>query len=530
MSSSSRYQSGLDRGTLRNHSDKLLSTVALVVVVTSSGRLLGFIRDLLIARYFGADAETDAFVIAWMIPETVSPLLLEGAMLLVLVPLFAQELEKKGTIKGLVPRTLSSIAAVLLVLSAAVAFSAPWTVPLLAPGLSVSTEQEAVRMVGVTSVTIFFIGLAGYARAVLNSYQIFGVPSAVFAAYNLGILGSILLLHERLGIYSAALGLALGSVLMLLVQAPALVRKVGVPRLSLKFDRTLLYDFAAFVPVVVFVLSRHAQVYVERFLGSFLEPGVISQLNYATRLAQFPMFAAITVALVSFPALARAAAAGQMREVEQTTENNLKMVGALILPAATFLIVFAPELVTLLLERGAFTAEDTVATASILRIYSLGLLGQSMVYVLVRSFFTHQSGSIWLPSWAALTGLAVTIAIDVTLLQSLGADGLAVGNAAGISAVALLLILYLKRCGVNINWHLMASFFVRAFAAVLLAASCTLPLVFFRTLTGLPASATLFLGGVILGCAYLFLGKRFGIAELEELQNQAKRLLARASH
>lgn len=504
----------------------LLSAAALVFVVTTFGRLLGLVRDLVIARYFGASADTDAFLVAWMIPETVSSLLLDGAIVFVLVPLFARELEKEGTIRNLLPRTLPSVAAVLVVLSAAVALSAPWTVPLLAPGLSASTELLAVRMVGIASITIFFIGLAGYARAALNSHQIFGVPAAVYAGYNLGILGSILLLHERLGIYSAALGLALGSALMLLVQAPTFVREVGVPRLSFKLDRAVLYVFAAFVPVGAFVLGRHAQVYVERFLGSFLEPGAISQLNYAARLGQFPMYAAITVALVSFPAVARAAAGGRTGEVEWLTERNLKMGSTLILPAALYLIIFSPELIAFFFERGAFTAEDTAATASILRIYSLGLLAQTLIPIAVRPFFTDRA-KIWMPVRAALIGLAVTVAVDVALLRSLGADGLAAGNAAGVSVMALLLIWDMKRRVVSVNSRRLASFFVRAFGAVLLAASCALPLVLLEAFAGLPAFATLLLGGAVLGLVYLFLGRLFGIEDLEELQNHARRLLSR---
>lgn len=504
--------------------ESLLPAAALVFIITIFGRLLGFVRDLVIARYFGATAHTDAFLIAWMIPETVSPLLLEGALILALIPLFAKELEKQGTIEGLLTRTFSPILAILLVLSAVVALSAPWTVSLLAPGFSASAEQEAVRMVGIASVTVFFIGLAGYARAALNSYQIFGVPAAVYACYNLGILGSIILLHGRLGIYSAALGLALGSVLMVLIQVPAFVREVGIPRLSFKLDRAILWEFAAFFPVVVFVLGRHFQVYIERFLGSFLESGAISHLSYATRLAQFPMSAAIAVALVGFPAMARAVAANRTEEVERTVESNLKMASTLILPAAAYLIVFAPEVVTFLLERGAFSAADTAATASILRIYSLGLLAQAMIFVVIRPFFTYRI-SVWLPIKAALVGLVVTVVVDVALLSSLGADGLAAGNAAGISVMALLLVWGMKRRVVKVDSRRLTSFFIRALVAVFLAACCALPLALAGSSIGLPLPMVLLFGGMILGLAYLFLGRLLGIEQVTSLQNQALRVL-----
>ncbi len=202
------------------------------------------------------------------------------------------------------------------------------------------------------------------------------------------------------------------------------------------------------------------------------------------------------------------------------------MGSTLILPAALYLIIFSPELIAFFFERGAFTAEDTAATASILRIYSLGLLAQTLIPIAVRPFFTDRA-KIWMPVRAALIGLAVTVAVDVALLRSLGADGLAAGNAAGVSVMALLLIWDMKRRVVSVNSRRLASFFVRAFGAVLLAASCALPLVLLEAFAGLPAFATLLLGGAVLGLVYLFLGRLFGIEDLEELQNHARRLLSR---
>lgn len=494
--------------------------------VTTLGRLLGFVRDLVIARYFGAGVETDAFLIAWMVPETVSSLLLDGAMGFVLVPLFARELGKGVPMKDLLARTLPPVLAALSAVSAAVAVSASWIVPLIAPGLSASAELSATKMVWIASTTIIFIGLAGYARAALNAHQIFGVPSAVYAGYNLGILGSVLLLRERLGIYSAALGLAFGSALMLLVQVPTLVRRVGMPRLSLRFNRAMLFEFAAFIPVAAFVLGRHTQVYVERFLGSYLEAGAISQLSYAARLVQLPVFAAITVALVTFPALARAAGSDQTVEVEQLTERNIRMASTLILPAALFFILFAPELVRYLFERGAFTAHDTAATASILRVYSLGLLAQALIPVAVRPFYVYRD-IIWVPVRSALLGLGVTVVVDVALLDTLGTIGLAAGNTAGVSIMALLLLRDVKNHVVSISIRRLASFYARVTGALLSAGCAIFPLVLLGNKAGLAGPFTLLLGAVSLGLVYLFVGRRLHVRELEDIYYQGRRVLSR---
>ena len=132
-----------------------------------------------------------------------------------------------------------------------------------------------------------------------------------------------------------------------------------------------------------------------------------------------------------------------------------------------------------------------------------------------------------MPVRATLIGLTVTVAVDVALLRSLGADGLAVGNAAGVSVMALLLIWDMRRRVVNVNSRRLASFFVRVFGAVLLASCCALPVVLLKALAGLPVPATLLLGGAILGVAYLVLARLFRIGEVEELQNQTRRMLSR---
>ncbi len=500
----------------------LLRAAVLVFVVTTLGRLLGFVRDLVIAQYFGATSTTDAFLIAWMVPETVSPLLLDGAMSFVLIPLFARELEARGTLRELVSRTFLPVTAALLAVSIVVALGAPLMVRFLAPGLA--EPDSAVQMVRIVACTVLFIGLAGYAGASLRAHQVFGIPAAVYVAYNVGILACILILAPRLGIYSAALGLALGSLLMLAVQVPAFLWKEGLPRLSFKVDRTLAYELAAFVPVVMFSLGRHAQVYVERFLGSFLDPGAISQLHYAARVGQFPMFAAITVAIVSFPSVARAMAGRRTEEVRQALESDLRMVSALILPAATVLVVFAPEVVTVLFERGAFTDQDAEATASMLRVYSLGLLAQALVYAAVRPFFIFRS-SIWVPVRAAVVGLVVTIAVDIALLSTWGATGLAAGNAAGISVMALLLLLDMRRYVTDVDLRSLLRFLIRLLIAASLAGACALPVTLLENSTDLPPIVVLALGSVVAGLAYFGAGRAMRIEELEELRSLLSRAL-----
>jgi putative peptidoglycan lipid II flippase len=165
--------------------------------LTVLGALLGLVRDLMLASYFGASAETDAFLVAWTVPETASPLLIEGAMAYLMVPLFVRALAERGTLTGAVRETLSRLTWILVATSASVAVAAPLLVRVLAPGLA--EPDLAVRSMRIVAVTVLTFGVAGYMGAALRASHVFGWPAAIYTAYNVGIIGSIVALHRPLG-------------------------------------------------------------------------------------------------------------------------------------------------------------------------------------------------------------------------------------------------------------------------------------------------------------------------------------------
>ena len=494
----------------------MLRTTVLVSVITSVGTLLGFVRDLSIARYFGASGETDAFLVAWTIPETATPLLMEGAMLWLLVPLFARELEERDNLRDIVSRSLLPVATILLLLTATMVLLAPWLVKALAPGLAM--PELAVRSVRATSLTVLFFGLAGYVMATLRAQHVISITATVYMAYNVGIIGAILLLQERLGVYSAALGVAVGSSLMLLIQLPSYLRHVGVPAPKLRSDRVLLTSLIAFVPLSLYTLGRQAQVYVERFLGSSLDPGAISHLNYAAKVGQVPMLLASMVAIVAFPSLARSGVAGRLEELRVMIHRYARVITVLILPAMAFLIVAAPEVVGVLFERGAFGAADTAATASILRIYALGLLGQTLVNIAILPLFSvrHLRPTAWQPSRAALIGLIVTAGVSMAALPFMGVQGLAAGNAAGISILALLLLRGIDKYIGPLDVRGIGALMLRSVVAAIVAAGCSLAVVQFLEERTAPILA-LCLGALVMGLLYVTAGGLLRITEIREL-------------
>jgi putative peptidoglycan lipid II flippase len=446
----------------------------ITALLSFGGSLLGLLRDLLLARYYGADQGTDAFLVSWTVPETAAPLLIEDAMAFLMVPAFSLALANRAAGPGerqpdhaardLVAATLPPLALLLTVLSAATALGAPLLVHLLAPGLA--DPGLAVVCTRLTALTILPFGLTGYLSAGLRAHHRFTGPGAVYIAYNTGILTVMVLLHGSLGVRAAAAGVALGSALMTALLLPLFSRHCA--RLTLRQNRRSRPELAlnplALLPVALFTLTRQAQVFVERYLASSLAPGTISHLNYAEKVAQIAMTLGLMVCMVTFPLVARAIAEGDTETARRRVEQDLELVGAVVLAGTVVLIACAPQIIRLLFQRGAFTAEDTAATASVMRVYSLGLLGQAMVGTLIRPYFSVRPAvtlgrrpvrqghrSDWFPIAAMALGLLVTALIGATAAPRFGAPALAAANATGITLTAGLLLAALRARGVRVH-------------------------------------------------------------------------------
>lgn len=491
--------------------------VLVILLLTAAGRLLGFGRDLVLAALFGASAETDAFTVAWTVPETASPLLLEDALVFVLIPLFTTHLHNDGSLDQIIRRSLFTVVAALGTVSATVAVAAPWLVDLLAPGLA--APGIAVDSVRLAALTVVAMGVAGYCTSALRVHDVFAPTAAVYAAYNFGIIAMTLLLADRLGVRAAAVGLAVGSLLMIAVQAPSLLTRVSLRGLRWRIDRRFVRSLAPAIPIIVFSLLRHGQVYIERFLGSFLEPGSISQLNYAQKIAQIPMALAASVAVVSFPALVRSAQRGETRQLRNALEHDLRLTLALTIPAAVYLIMAAPAVVGTLFERGAFTAADTQSTAALLQLYSPGLVGHALVNVALLPFFSmpehHRT-----PLRAMIAGLAVTFAVAVALRGVYDARALALANACGIVVAGGLLLIDIHRRIAPLRWGQLITSTLR------ITALSTVAVVAGWALAGLVPTGNvsrLAISAPVAGLLYLAGGWAIRAPELRELLRSALR-------
>ncbi|WP_030584841.1 murein biosynthesis integral membrane protein MurJ [Streptomyces anulatus] len=434
----------------------LARAAAGTAVLTVLGAVLGLVRDQAIARYFGASDASDAFLIAWTVPEMAATLLIEDGMALLLVPAFSLALTRRAAgeggpgpdpVRDLVAATLPRLFLLLSGGAALLIAGAPWFVGMLAPGLA--DPRLAVDCTRLTAVTVLTFGITGYFSAALRAHRSFLPPAGVYVAYNLGIIGMTLALHAAWGVRAAAVGVAVGSVLMILTQLPLFLRLVPpgrprLPRLGRRKRRAArtapLLGFAVLAPVVLFVVSRQSQVLVERFLASTLPAGAISHLNYAQKVAQMPMVLSLMICTVTFPVVAQAMAAGDREKARRRVERDLALAGMVVLLGTAVVLGYAPRIIEVLFQRGAFDVSDTDSTAQVMRVYALGLLGHCLVGALSRPFFSSGRPT-WFPAFAMGTGLLVTMGAGYALTYRFGVNGIATANAIGISTTALLLLM-----------------------------------------------------------------------------------------
>ncbi|QDY78745.1 murein biosynthesis integral membrane protein MurJ [Streptomyces qinzhouensis] len=197
--------------------------------------------------------------------------------------------------------------------------------------------------------------------------------------------------------------------------------------------------FALLAPIVFFAVSRQSQVLVERFLASSLPSGAISHLNYAQKVAQMPMVLSLMFCTVTFPAVAKAMAEGDRERARRRVENDLALAGLVVLLGTALIVGYAPQIVEVLFQRGAFGPGDTQTTATVMRVYAAGLLGHTLVGALGRPFFSAGRPT-WYPAAAMAAGLVVTVVAGTAAVGPWGVYGIAAANAAGISTTALFLL------------------------------------------------------------------------------------------
>jgi putative peptidoglycan lipid II flippase len=412
----------------------LVQATGAVGLATLLSRVLGFIRDVVMARAFGAGLTTDAFFVAFRIPNLLRRLLAEGALSTAFVPVFTNYLVTQP--RAEVARMIRSVAAALLLSLCAVSLLgillAQWIVTLMAPGFSAVPQKAdlAVRLTRLMFPYLLFVGLAALAMGVLNAHRRFFAPALGPVALNVSMIAAVLFLAPRLDppINGLAIGVLVGGLGQFLIQIPAL-RRVGVSLVpSSELSHPALARIAALLgPSVVALAALQLNVFVNTLLASLLPEGSISYLYYADRVMEFPLGVfGIAVATAALPPMAEQAARQDWARLTATLNFALRLSCFVAVPASVGLLLLRTPIVRVLFERGEFRSPDTLATAWALGFYALGLTAFASVRIVAQTFYAL--GDVKTPVRAGALSVLLNVVFALILMWPLAHGGLALAS------------------------------------------------------------------------------------------------------
>ncbi|MFW5901884.1 MAG: murein biosynthesis integral membrane protein MurJ [Thermodesulfobacteriota bacterium] len=431
---------------------KLTRAAGVISIATLASRVLGFLRDMVIAWLFGAGLVSDAFFVAFRIPNLLRRLFAEGSLSIAFVPVFTEYLTHQGRSEAfrMARSTLRVMAVLLVLLTLAGILAAPYLVKVIAPGFTGDKFALTVTLTRIMFPYIFFICLVALAMGILNSLGHFAAPALAPVFLNVAIIGAALLLAPRLEqpVAGLAVGVLAGGFLQMMLQIPFLIKKgFYFWRKAPLFHPGLGRIGRLMGPAVFGAAVYQINMLIGTLLASLLPGGSVSYLYYADRLVQFPLgLFGISMSVAILPSLSRQAAAGQFRELSDTFAYAMQLILFITLPAMTGLIVLREPIVALLFERGQFDAESTRMTAYALVFYSIGLWAFSSVRILVSTFYSLQDTVT--PVKMASISIAANIILGILLMGPLSHGGLALATSmASVLNFALLAIILRKRLG-----------------------------------------------------------------------------------
>jgi len=515
---------------------KIIKYAGIVIVATVFCRILGLGREIVISNRFGAGIETDAFFVAFMIPNLLRVFLGEGALNTAFIPIFAEYQHAKDKEKA--EYFANNVLNILMVLLFAVIFigisAAPLIIKIIAVGFKANPYKFdlAVNLTRMMFPYIGFVAIAALFMGILNSYEHFLIPAISPAMLNISIIIFAILLSAKYGIYSLVAGVVLGGIGQFTIQIPVLRNK----GLRYKFiinlkDEGIRKFLRLLLPALLGLTITQINIVVDRIIASQLTDGSISALYYANRLVQFPLGAfGIAISTAIFPTLSKFAASDKIDELKKSLIFGLKMMLVITIPSAVGLIVLRESIVQLIYEHGAFAKISSMMTADALLYYSIGLFAFTSVKLTTMAYYALKDSKSPVKIGAFI--VIINVVLDLILVKYLAHSGLAL--ATSISAIfnmVWLMVILQKKIGSlqilkNIYYILKI-----IFSAILLGIACYLINQYFEGILGignktgqlLQVIASIFGGSVVylLSCYFL------GIKEIIKIKNIKKIMLGK---
>ncbi len=456
----------------------------IVAVAVMCSRLLGLARELIFAGLFGAGRNMDAFIIAFKAPNLLRDLFAEGALSTAFITVFSRKIEGEGD--GAAWRLASKMATLTTVFMSLVTvlgvIFADVLIAVLAPGFDSEKAAFTVLLTRIMYPFILLVSLAALVMGMLNAKNVFGPPAMASSFFNIGsILGGVgfgYWLDPTFGpraLVGLALGTLLGGLLQLVVQLPSL-RKVGF-RFTPDFqwrDAGVKLVLGLMLPSVIAASAVQINVMVNAMFASYLQDGAVSWLQFAFRLMQLPLGVfGVAVATITLPVVSRIAANADRSAFGPTLSRAMRLAIFLTLPAATGLYFLAEPIISVIYERGQFTAGDSFQTGLALQFYALGLVAYSCIKVLSPAFYAIDRR--WTPMLVSFGSIALNVGLNWFFIfrLDLGHRGLALSTAIAATANFLTLFLLMRNASGNLETPRFAREVARcAIAAAGLGVAC----------------------------------------------------------
>lgn len=439
-----------------NENKRVTKAAGTIGVATLTSRIFGLARDMVLAWFFGAGKLSDAFFVAFRIPNLLRRLLAEGTLTMAFIPIFAQYLGKDGKEEAfkMARSAIRVLSIILVVVTIAGVAGAPALINIIAPGFSGEAYDLTVVLTRIMFPYVFFICLVALAMGILNTMGHFAAPAFAPVLLNVGIIIGALFLAPLMEtpVNGLAVGVIIGGILQLLLQFPFLLKK------GFKFwEKAPLYHpgikkIAILMGPAVFGAAVYqVNILVATMLASMLPEGSVSYLYYADRLVQFPLgIFAISLSVAVLPSLSRQAAANDFAALENTFSFAMRLVFFIAIPSTIGLIVLREPIVALLFGWGKFDITSVRLTAHALLYYAVGLYAFSAVRIVVSTFYALQDTKT--PVKMATISIMANILFALILMGPMGHGGLALATSFASMINLALLTRVLKRKIGGLAW------------------------------------------------------------------------------
>jgi putative peptidoglycan lipid II flippase len=428
-----------------------VKAVWVVGLATLLSRVFGFIRDMVVAGFFGAGLATDAFFVAFRIPNLLRRLFAEGSLTIAFVPVFTEYLTKRSKEDALelASAAFTLLSIILTLVSVAGILLSPWIVMVMAPGFADAPDKYAltVFLTRLMFPYIFFISLVALCMGILNSLRHFAAPALAPVVLNLCMIASVFALKDLFAepILSLAVGVMAGGILQLAMQFPFL-RRVGARlRPSFRFNHPGIRRIGLLMlPAVFGAAVYQASIFIGTILASLLPGGSVSYLYYADRVVQLPLGVfAVAVGTAALPSFSEQVAGEDYEKLKRTISFSLRLILFVTIPAMVALIILRVPIISVLFQRGQFDISSTVQTAQALLYYAVGLWAFSCIRVVVSAFYALQDTRT--PVKIAVAALLVNVVMGIVLMFPMKHSGLALATSIASAVNILVLAVILER-------------------------------------------------------------------------------------